>query len=149
MDSTARPSAIKVRDVVVGFGDRIVLDRLSIEVLQGEILGFVGGSGSGKSVLIRTIIGLIPKRGGTIEVCGKDLDCVGDDERQSIERRWGVLFQQGALFSALTARQNVQFAMREYLHLPDRLMDEVALTKLAMVGLTARDADIRPNCPAA
>jgi phospholipid/cholesterol/gamma-HCH transport system ATP-binding protein len=144
MDSTARPSAIKVRDVVVGFGDRIVLDRLSIEVLQGEILGFVGGSGSGKSVLMRTIIGLIPKRGGTIEVCGKDLDCVGDDERQSIERRWGVLFQQGALFSALTARQNVQFAMREYLHLPDRLMDEVALTKLAMVGLTARDAEKYP-----
>ncbi len=144
MDSVATASAVKVRDLVVGFGDRIVLDHLSIEILQGEILGFVGGSGSGKSVLLRTIIGLIPKQGGTIEVCGKDLDRMGDDERQLIERRWGVLFQQGALFSSLTAKQNVQFAMREYLHLPNRLMDEVALTKLAMVGLSLRDAEKFP-----
>ncbi|WP_457817460.1 ATP-binding cassette domain-containing protein, partial [Staphylococcus aureus] len=81
----------------------------------GEILGFVGGSGSGKSVLLRTIIGLLPKRGGTIEVFGRNLDNLDDDGRQAIQRRWGVLFQQGALFSSLTARQNVEFAMRENL----------------------------------
>ena len=136
--------AIKVRDLVVGFGDRIVLDRLSIDIVRGEILGFVGGSGSGKSVLLRTIIGLISKRSGTIEVGGSDLEQASDDERQSIQRRWGVLFQQGALFSSLTVRQNIQFTMREHLQLPQRLMDEMAMTKLAMVGLSPRDSEKFP-----
>ena len=144
MNGSTGQTVIEARDVVVGFGDRIVLDHLSLAVRKGEILGFVGGSGSGKSVLLRTIIGLLPKRAGTIEVLGADLDTAGDAERQAIERRWGVLFQHGALFSSLTARQNVQFAMREHLRLPERLMDEVATTKLAMVGLTRADADKFP-----
>jgi phospholipid/cholesterol/gamma-HCH transport system ATP-binding protein len=137
--------AIKVHDVVVGFGDRVVLDTLSLDVRTGEVLGLVGGSGSGKSVLLRTIIGLLPKRGGTIEVLGCNLDTSGDEERQAVERRWGVLFQHGALFSSLTALQNVQFPMRELLHMPEALMDEVATTKLAMVGLTRRDAARLPS----
>jgi phospholipid/cholesterol/gamma-HCH transport system ATP-binding protein len=112
-----------------------VLRQLSLDVFRGEILGFVGGSGQGKSVLMRTIIGLLPKRAGTIEVFGIDLDTASGDERQSIERRWGVLFQQGALFSSLTVRQNVQFPMREYLTLSRRLQDEIAVAKLEMVGL--------------
>jgi phospholipid/cholesterol/gamma-HCH transport system ATP-binding protein len=145
MADPAGPSVIEVRDVVVGFGDRIVLDQLSLDVRRGEVLGFVGGSGSGKSVLLRTIIGLLPKRAGRISVLGMDLDAATDDERRLVERRWGVLFQYGALFSSLTARQNVQFAMREYLSLPQRLLDEVALTKLAMVGLTLKDADKLPS----
>ncbi len=136
---------IKVRDLVVGFGERVVLEQLSLDVRRGEILGLVGGSGSGKSVLLRTIIGLIPKRHGTIEVLGQDLDTIDDAERRAIERRWGILFQHGALFSSLTVRQNVQVAMREYLHLPDRVMDDVALTKLAMVGLSAQDAEKLPS----
>ena len=130
--------AIRVRDLVVGFGDRVVLDHLDLDVRRGEILGFVGGSGSGKSVLMRTIIGLLPKRQGTIEVLGVDLARVGDDARRALERRWGVLFQQGALFSSLTALQNVQVPMREHLVLSERVMREVALAKLEMVGLTAR-----------
>ena len=138
-------SVIDVRDVVVGFGDRIVLDHLSLQVRQGEILGFVGGSGSGKSVLLRTIIGLVAKRSGRIAVLDTELDAVDDDVRHAIERRWGVLFQHGALFSSLTARQNVQVAMREHLVLSERLMDEVATTKLAMVGLSAKDADKLPS----
>lgn len=143
--TTGSDIVIKVRDLVVGFGDRVVLDHLSLDVERGEILGLVGGSGSGKSVLLRTIIGLIPKRQGRIEVLGRDLDALDDTERRSIERRWGILFQHGALFSSLTVRQNVEVAMREYLQLPEKVMNDVALTKLAMVGLTARDADKFPS----
>jgi len=145
MGSDADKLAIRVRDLVVAFGDHIVLDHLALDVRQGEILGFVGGSGSGKSVLLRTIIGLLPKRQGSIEVLGVDLDRANDAERQALERRWGILFQQGALFSSLTALQNVQFPMREYLQLSDRLLQEVALTKLEMVGLNADDGEKLPS----
>ena len=130
---------------MVGFGDQTVLDHLSLDVRKGEILGVVGESGGGKSVLLRTIIGLMPKRHGTIEVLGVDLDKATEQERRALERRWGVLFQQGALFSSLTVRQNVQFPMREYLELSQRLMDEMALAKLEMVGLTPDDADKFPS----
>jgi phospholipid/cholesterol/gamma-HCH transport system ATP-binding protein len=136
---------ISVRDLVVGFGAATVLDHASIDVFDGEILGFVGGSGAGKSVLMRAIIGLLPKRNGTVEVFGSDLAALGARERRAIEQRWGVLFQQGALFSSLTALQNVQFPMREYLRLSPRLMDEIALAKLEMVGLRA---DVRGKYPA-
>ncbi len=136
---------IRVRDLVVGFGRQRVLDRLSLDVRRGEILGLVGGSGSGKSVLLRTIIGLIPKRQGSIEVLGADLGHAGDEERRAIERRWGILFQQGALFSSLTARENVEFPMREYLDVSDRLRREVATAKLEMVGLTPADGDKLPS----
>jgi phospholipid/cholesterol/gamma-HCH transport system ATP-binding protein len=136
MTAASNEAVIRVRDLVVGFGPSIVLDHLSLDVFRGEILGFVGGSGAGKSVLMRTIIGLLPKRAGAIEVFGVDLDRAGGEQRRAIERRWGILFQQGALFSSLTVRQNVQFPMREYLKLSDRLLDEVAMAKLEMVGLT-------------
>ena len=142
---TANTPVISVRDLVVGFGDVTVLDHASLDVFDGEILGFVGGSGAGKSVLMRTIIGLVPKRNGTIDVFGTDLGALGERERRSIERRWGVLFQQGALFSSLTALQNVQFPIREYLDLSPRLLEEIALAKLEMVGL---DADVRGKYPA-
>jgi len=145
MAATGNEVAIRVRDLVVGFGDTTVLDHLSIDVFRGEILGFVGGSGAGKSVLMRTIIGLLPKRNGRIEVFGTDLAAVNADERRAIERRWGVLFQQGALFSSLTALQNVQFPIREYLNLSPRLVEEIALAKLEMVGLKA---DVRGKYPA-
>jgi phospholipid/cholesterol/gamma-HCH transport system ATP-binding protein len=137
--------AIRVRDLVVAFGDHIVLDHLSLDICKGEILGFVGGSGSGKSVLLRTIIGLLPKQQGSIEVLGVDLDKADDAALHALERRWGVLFQQGALFSSLTALQNVQFPMRENLDLSERLLRDAALTKLGMVGLDARDAEKLPS----
>jgi phospholipid/cholesterol/gamma-HCH transport system ATP-binding protein len=137
-------TVISVRDLVVGFGETLVLDHLSLDVRAGEIMGVVGGSGAGKSVLLRTIIGLLPKRHGTIEVLGVDLDEADYAERRALERRWGVLFQQGALFSSLTVLQNVQFPMRENLKLSQRLMDEMALAKLEMVGLTAADAEKFP-----
>jgi phospholipid/cholesterol/gamma-HCH transport system ATP-binding protein len=145
MNTFSSNEVVRVRDLVVGFGDTIVLNQLSLTLMRGEILGFVGGSGSGKSVLLRTIVGLLPKRSGTIEVAGVDLDLASDEERRAIERRWGVLFQQGALFSSLNALENVEFAMREYLELPQRLMTEVALAKLAMVGLSSLDAQKLPS----
>jgi len=144
MDSSREPMAIRVRDLVVGFGDQVVLDQLSLDVRRGEILGLVGASGGGKSVLLRTIIGLLPKRAGSIEVLAVDQDAVNPQEARGVGRRWGILFQQGALFSSLTARQNVQFPMRENLRLSDRLLDELATAKLEMVGLTADDGDKFP-----
>ncbi|MDX2204610.1 MAG: ATP-binding cassette domain-containing protein [Hyphomicrobiaceae bacterium] len=138
-------NAIRAQELVVGFGAHVVLDRLSLDVRRGEILGLVGGSGSGKSVLLRSIIGLLPKRQGRIEVMGKDLDRLPDAERRGIERRWGILFQQGALFSSLSALENVAFPMREHLALSDRLRAEVALAKLEMVGLTPADGAKLPS----
>src|SRR6187431_1755075 len=144
MDRSSEPMAIRVRDLVVGFGNHIVLDHLSLDVRRGEILGLVGASGGGKSVLLRTVIGLLPKQAGSIEVLSVDLDRADPQEAHAIGRRWGILFQQGALFSSLTARQNLQFPMRENLHLSDKLLDEVARAKLEMVGLTDDDGDKYP-----
>ncbi|MGO3933939.1 ABC transporter ATP-binding protein [Rhodopseudomonas pseudopalustris] len=136
---------IRVRDVTVQFGATKVLDSLDLDVQRGEILGFVGPSGAGKSVLTRTIIGLVPKISGSIEVFGVDLDKANARERRSVERRWGILFQQGALFSSLTVRQNIQFPVREYLKLSQRLLDEITIAKLAMVGLRPEVADRMPS----
>jgi phospholipid/cholesterol/gamma-HCH transport system ATP-binding protein len=144
MDAVAENRAIRVRDLCVGFGDQIVLDRLSLDVRRGEILGLVGASGGGKSVLLRTIIGLIPKRAGSIEVMGVDLDRAGHQDASAIGRRWGILFQQGALFSSLTTLQNVQFPMRENLRVSQGLMDELAIAKLEMVGLSPEDGEKFP-----
>ncbi|MGL4324014.1 MAG: ABC transporter ATP-binding protein [Beijerinckiaceae bacterium] len=136
---------ISVRDVVVGFGTKIILDSLSLDVRRGEVLGFVGPSGSGKSVLTRAILGLVPIRGGTISVLGHDLATLEGKQRRALERRWGVLFQHGALFSALTVKQNIQVPMREYLDISESLMDELATLKIAMVGLKPDAADKFPS----
>jgi phospholipid/cholesterol/gamma-HCH transport system ATP-binding protein len=144
MQTQAEP-AIRVRDLVVAFGATRVLDHLSLDVRQGEILGLVGGSGSGKSVLLRTIIGLLPKRQGLIEVLGVNLDTASEAQLRALERRWGILFQQGALFSSLSVRENVKFPMRQYLSLSPQLMDEIALAKLEMVGLKAEDGEKLPS----
>ncbi len=136
---------IKVRDLVVGFGDKIVMNGLDLDVMRGEVLGFVGGSGTGKSVLTRTILGLIPKRSGEINVFGADVDRITLKERAEIERRFGVMFQQGALFSGLTVKQNVQMPMREHLNLSPRLLDELAMLKIELVGLKPDAADKFPS----
>ena len=130
---------LSVNDVTVAFGNSVVLDHLSLDVRRGEILGFVGPSGSGKSVLLRTVLGLNRKRAGTIRLFGQDLDRLTDAQRMRLDMRLGVLFQHGALFSALTVLENVQVPMREYLDLPKKLMDELALLKIELVGLP-RDA---------
>lgn len=127
--------AVQVRNLVVGFDAKIILDELDLDIRKGEVLGFVGGSGTGKSVLTRTILGLIKKRSGLIEVFGHNIDALDAKAYRKLERRWGVLFQQGALFSGLTVRQNIQVPMREYMRVSQKLMDELAMLKIAMVGL--------------
>ncbi len=136
---------LQVRDLVVAFDAHRVLDGLSLDGFRGEILGVVGGSGSGKSVLLRTIVGLLPKQAGSIQMLGVDLDNIDDARRRGIERRVGIMFQQGALFSSLTVRQNIQFPLREHLQLSERLMDEIASAKLELVGLSPADGDKYPS----
>jgi phospholipid/cholesterol/gamma-HCH transport system ATP-binding protein len=133
---------LSVRDVSVSFGGKTVLDKLSLDVMRGEILGFVGASGAGKSVLLRTILGLNRKQSGTIKLIGTDLDKASESERMRLDTRFGVLFQHGALFSALTVQENVQVPMREYLDLPRALMNELAQLKIELVGLP-RDAAMK------
>ena len=130
-----REVIIRVRGLKVGFGERLIMDGLDLDLYRGEVLGFVGASGAGKSVLTRTILGLLPKRAGTIEVFGYDIDKLGPQERLLIGERWGVLFQEGALFSSLTVRQNIQTPMREHLNLSQSTLDGLAAQKLELVGL--------------
>jgi phospholipid/cholesterol/gamma-HCH transport system ATP-binding protein len=144
-EPAAADVAIKVRDLVVGFDQQLVMNGLDLDVYKGEVLGFVGASGMGKSVLMRTILGLIPKRRGTIEVFGSDLDRLSPDGRARIEQRFGVMFQQGALFSGLTVKQNTKVPLREHLKISDRLADELAMLKIALVGLKPDAADKYPS----
>jgi phospholipid/cholesterol/gamma-HCH transport system ATP-binding protein len=137
--------AIHVSDLVVGFGRKTIIDHLSLDVRRGEILGLVGASGGGKSVLMRTIIGLIRKTSGQIDVGGLDIDDIRERDPHAAAGQWGILFQQGALFSSLTVRQNVQFPMRENVRMSQALMDEIATAKLEMVGLSADDGDKFPS----
>lgn len=141
----ATGTAIGVRGLTVGFGDKVVMDGLDLDVLKGEVLGFVGGSGMGKSVLTRTILGLVPKREGTIHVFGQDLDALSSVERIALQRRFGVMFQQGALLSGLTVKQNIQIPMREHLTLSSTLADELAMLKIGLVGLPADAANKFPS----
>ena len=136
---------VQIHDLTVGFNRHNVLDGLSLDIYQGEILGVVGGSGSGKSVLMRTIIGLVPKRAGKIELFGHDTDELDASARRSLDQRWGVMFQRGALFSSLTVKQNIQFQMREVLDLSETLKDEMAIAKLEMVGLSPDDSSKMPD----
>ncbi len=130
-----RKVVLSVSGLTAGFGPVNVFEGLDLDVYSGEILGVVGAPGTGKSVLLRTILGLVHKRAGRIEIFGIDLEHANPAEREGVDRRLGVLFQQGALFSSLNVLQNVQVPMREYLDLSPRLMDELARLKLELVGL--------------
>jgi phospholipid/cholesterol/gamma-HCH transport system ATP-binding protein len=134
---------ISVRGLTVAFGDVPVLENLDFDVRRGETLAVVGASGTGKSVLIRAILGLVRRRTGRIEAFGQEIGWEGP--ALEIERCWGVLFQQGALFSSLTVAQNVALPMREFLDLPAPLMDALARLKIEMVGLSQDDAEKYPS----
>jgi phospholipid/cholesterol/gamma-HCH transport system ATP-binding protein len=145
-DGSAGPQTVlRVRGVSVSFAGRQVLRELDLDVYRGEILGFVGASGAGKSVLMRTILGLNRRQAGRIEIFGTVYDEASDAERMAIDQRIGVLFQHGALFSALTVLENIQVPMREYLDLDQRLMDELARLKLGLVGLPQDAAGKLPS----
>ncbi|SKB28579.1 ABC transporter ATP-binding protein [Sphingopyxis flava] len=139
--------AIRVRGLVNQFGDAVIHDHLDLDVRSGEILGVVGGSGTGKSVLMRSIVGLQTPAAGEIEVYGKSLDTIADEEEsRDLRRRWGVMFQGGALFSTLSVAENIQVPLREYYpRLDQGLLDEIAAYKVAMVGLPP---DAGPKFPA-
>lgn len=140
-----RKVVLSVQDLTVAFGNKIVLDKLNLDIYRGEILGFVGASGAGKSVLMRTVLQLLPRRSGRIEILGVDYDEANEAQRVALDTRLGVLFQHGALFSALTVKENIQLPMREYLDLPQSLMDELAYVKIEMVGLPPDAADKYPS----
>lgn len=144
-DGKADDIILSVRDVSVSFGRSTVLDNLDLDVYRGEILGFVGASGTGKSVLMRTILGLNQKQKGKISIFGHDIDEATDQDKLAVDMRMGVLFQHGALFSSLTVLENIQVPMREYLDIPHQLMDELARLKIELVGLKPDTADKFPS----
>jgi phospholipid/cholesterol/gamma-HCH transport system ATP-binding protein len=133
---------IRVRGLVTSFGAQTIHEGLDLDVRRGEVLGVVGGSGSGKSVLLRAIVGLKRPDAGAVEVLGHDV--LRAAEAQAIEQRWGVLFQDGALFSSLTVMQNIEVPLREYCPMPEQLMDEIAACKIALTGLPEASADKFP-----
>tara|TARA_R110002167_G_scaffold154534_4_gene348752 strand:- start:855 stop:1628 length:774 start_codon:yes stop_codon:yes gene_type:complete len=132
----AKPDPIiRVQGLKTQFGAQVIHEDLDLDVERGEIMGIVGGSGTGKSVLLRTIIGLNRSRAGRIDVFGLNLEALDLGERRLAEQRWGVLFQDGALFSSLTVAQNIEVPLKEHLKIPQPLADEIAALKIAMVGL--------------
>lgn len=127
---------IEVQNLCTGFGDHLIHDHLDLQVYQGEIIGIVGGSGSGKSVLLRALIGLQPVKSGSIKILGQPLSSLLKS-RDLLP--WGVMFQNGALFSSLNLLENVETPLREHSHLPKSLIHEIAKLKLLMVGLKSED----------
>jgi phospholipid/cholesterol/gamma-HCH transport system ATP-binding protein len=132
------PPIISIKGLTNSFGDQVVHENLDLEVKRGEILGVVGGSGTGKSVLMRSVIGLQKPDEGEIQVLGENMIDRDEDEAKNIRRRWGILFQNGALFSTLTVAENVEVPIREYFpFVVPPLLDEIASYKIAMSGLPA------------
>ncbi|MFG6666646.1 ABC transporter ATP-binding protein [Halomonas sp. HNIBRBA4712] len=139
-DESHQEPVIRVRGLVNRFGDHAVHEGLDLTVERGEILGVVGGSGTGKSVLLRSIVGLKRPDEGSIEVLGTDLSTLESEERSRIERRFGVLFQQGALFSSLNLQENIALPLIEHAGLSRPDAEYLARIKLSLVGLEPEDA---------
>jgi len=135
MPEVTETSVIRVRGLINRFGAQVVHDGLDMDVRSNEIFGVVGGSGSGKSVLLRTILGLRAPDGGTVELYGKDVQQMAAADRSALVQSYGVTFQNGALISSLTVAQNIQLPLREYLRASDRTFDELAELNLSLVGL--------------
>ena len=136
---------LKLRDVRTQFGDNVIHDHLDLDVFRGEVVGLVGGSGTGKSVLLRTIIGLNPLRHGTIEILGVNTRSVHGKAEQALQARIGVQFQDGALFSSLTVADNIIVPIREHAELDEPLMQSIAALKIALVGLPPDTGDKKPS----
>ncbi len=139
-----RYPVIEVRGLVNRFGNQLVHDGLDMDVRQDEVFGIVGGSGSGKSVLLRSILGLQHPEAGTVRIRGQDITRLSEAQLRPIKAGYGVAFQSGALYSGLTVLQNVQLPMMEYLELESAVRDELALLKIRLVGLPGDAADKYP-----
>lgn len=136
---------IHAKDITNRFGDHTVHDKLNFEIQEGEIIGVVGGSGSGKSVLLRTLIGLHKPTSGTVKVLGTDIaDCEPIDFLE-VQKLWGVLFQSGALFSNQTVQENIEFQLKEHTDLPKDIISKIALMKINLVGLSKEAAEKYPS----
>jgi phospholipid/cholesterol/gamma-HCH transport system ATP-binding protein len=136
---------ISIRGLVTRIGSNLIHDHVDLDVRRGEVIAIVGGSGSGKSVLLRSIVGLIRPTGGSIHVLGHDVLTIDEHAMRWLQMRWGVLFQEGALFSSQTVAENVQVPLREYTNMPQELMNEIAAMKLSMVGLGEDAAAKHPS----
>ncbi|MBV9064064.1 MAG: ATP-binding cassette domain-containing protein, partial [Alphaproteobacteria bacterium] len=137
--------AIRVRGLVNAFNGKVIHDHLDLDVMRGEVLGVVGGSGTGKSVLLRSIIGLNRPVSGSVEVLGVETAGIDAEDLKGLQVRWGVLFQGGALFSSQTVAENIQVPLRRYTHMSQELMDEIAAMKLSLVGLPQDAAQKYPS----
>ncbi|MBS0538411.1 MAG: ABC transporter ATP-binding protein [Proteobacteria bacterium] len=140
-----REVVLKLRGVRTQFGDQVIHDKLDFDVFKGEIVGLVGGSGTGKSVLLRTIIGLNEAREGRIELLGTDTRNMRGKAERTLHARTGVQFQDGALFSSLTVAENIMVPIREHAKLDEGLMHEIAAFKIALVGLPPDTANKKPS----
>jgi phospholipid/cholesterol/gamma-HCH transport system ATP-binding protein len=128
---------VEVSGLVNRFGTQVVHDGLDMTVNRDEVFGIVGGSGAGKTVLLRTILGLQRPQAGVVRIHGQDIAQMSSAQLRDVKSHYGVTFQSGALYSGLTVKENVQLPMIEYLHLGDHALDELALLKIRLVGLTA------------
>jgi len=135
---------VDMKDIVTRFGENLVHDHVSLTVNEGEIYGLLGGSGSGKSSLLKEMIMLLRPQSGSIQVLGKDVLNIGSMEAEELKKKWGVLFQAGALFSSLNVAENIGITLKEYTDLPDELVDTIVRAKLKMVGLPKRAAKLYP-----
>jgi phospholipid/cholesterol/gamma-HCH transport system ATP-binding protein len=142
---SAEAPIIRVRGLVTRFGSQIVHDGLDLTVRANEIMGIVGGSGAGKSVLLRTILGLRQPQAGTVEVYGRDIADLTPPERLAMVKSYGVTFQNGALISSLTVAQNIQLPLRESYEMPEDALDELVQLNLSLVGLAPDAAGKFPS----
>ena len=150
--STSEAPILRLRGLATRIGGKTLHRGVDLELYRGEVLAVVGASGEGKSVLLRTVVGLIPGAAGTIEAFGENLGELDSAGRRSIEGRWGVLFQDGALFSSLTVAENIEVPLEQQLDLPRPLMAQIAALKIALVGLppdTATETSLSLLCTGA
>lgn len=135
MADAEKKIAVSLRNITNQFGKHVVHKNLNLDIMQGEVLGLIGGSGTGKSVLLRTITGLLPQKVGTVTVMGKNLTNGSAADWEEARKQWGMLFQDGALFSSLTVAENAQVPLKQFTSLPQDMMDKLAAMKIEMVGL--------------
>jgi len=144
-DQVVTAPMVELRDLTMRFGDRVIHEGLDLEVQRGEILAIVGGSGSGKTTLLREMVLLQQPTAGSVRVMGQEISGLSEAQTLRVRRQIGVLFQNGALFGGLNVLHNVGMPLREHTALSDRLIDEIACVKLALVGLSPDDGLLYPN----
>jgi phospholipid/cholesterol/gamma-HCH transport system ATP-binding protein len=138
-------NVIEVKDIITQFGSKIVHNKVSFSVKENEIFAILGASGSGKTVLLKEIIMLLKPTSGQIKVLGKDISKISYKEALEIKKSWGVLFQFGALFTSLNVAQNIALPLKEYTNLPKDIIDDIVISKLKLVGLSANVASLFPS----